>query len=74
MTIIMMREGGGIVLLLSTGEKKVNTPQNVDDTSESTINHSLPFFILFPLERWRKNVPDDEGVNTARFSGHDCTP
>ncbi len=19
-------------------------------------------------------MPDDEGVNTARFSGHDCTP
>lgn len=75
MTIIMMREGEGIVLLPSAEEKKkVNTPKNVDDTSESAINHSLRFFILLPLERWREKVPEDEGVNTARFSGHDCTP
>lgn len=75
-TTIMMRGGGGILLQPSVEKqkKKVNTPQKCDDTSECAINHSLPFFTLFPLEGRREQVPDDEGVNTARFSGHDCTP
>jgi len=50
------------------------SPKKCDDTSECSINHSLPYFILFPLEGKRGKVLGDEGGNTARFSGYDCTP